>query len=225
MAYITSVGDNHLDSGASATGLIACNAPQTHSLWVLLSEFNTNVYCIGGAYNTAAGSAIQFGSYNTADFRVWRWGGSILCSITSGLPLPNTYFHCVYTWDGTNSILYIDDVLIESNTNIPQSGVFNQIYMNSYPTGGASETGPNNCISDYRIYNRVLNRNEISTIYNSLGRDNIYTGLIGKWTCDEGTPGAPVVTAYDYSVNRNHLSPIGTNFYTLDSLTLPPLIG
>lgn len=224
MAYITSVGDNHLDSGI-VNNLIACDAPQTHSVWLCISGFNTAIYCLGGIYNSSAESAIQIGSYNNGDLRIWRWGGSVLTSITSGLPPSNTYFHCVYTWDGTNSTLYIDNLLIETNTNAPQSGTLNQVYMNSYPTGGASETGPNNCIADYRFYDRVLDRNEISTIYNALGRDNIYYGLIGRWTLDEGVPGTQITQSYDYSVNRNHLSPIGSNFYSQDSLTLPPLIG
>lgn len=225
MAYITSVGDNHLDSGSGISGLFTANTPHTQMAWLCVSEFNTAIYCIGGSYNSSASTGIQFGSYNAGDLRIWRWGGSILCSITSGLPPSNTYFHCTYTWDGTFSRIYLDGVLAEQTTEAPQTGLLNQVYLNSYPGGGASETGPNNCIADYRIYNRVLGENEIRTIHKLLGRDNIYFGLVGAWRLDEGVPGTLISQTYDYSINRNHLSPIGTNFYSQDSLTLPPLIG
>jgi hypothetical protein len=79
-------------------------------------------------------------------------------------------------------------------------------------------------LADARIYNRVLSLPEIQTLYYSRGRDNLVTGLIGRWLMNESAPGVTctgTATVKDSSSQRNDGTPSATPIYVDDEpLTL-----
>ena len=214
MAHFTTQGDNHLDSGI-ISGLFSGTTPHSQLLWMTIPSYSGVVSPIG-SYNSG-NTAFQFGPRNNT-LTVWQWGGGTTV-LASPQPPTNQWFHCAYVWDGSTNYLYVDGSLNNTSNNTPQSGTLNQIWTNGYTTGGASETGTDFGITDYRIYNRALSSLEIETIYTLRGGDDIINGLSGRWKFFEGSPGTAISQARDISGNEYNLTPSGTNNYGVNPLS------
>ena len=153
---------------------------------------------------------IQIGTRGGNSIDIWDWGGGVFIS-SSGFYTPpiNTWIHIAYTWDGTTHRLYQNGTFVTSTTTAVTAGVLTLIYINGFPSGGASETS-DTIIDDVAYYNRALNAAEVSTIASLRGtRDSIRYGAIARYAFNEQPPGNSLTTVVDYSGNGNTLTPTG----------------
>lgn len=192
--------------------LFQANQPNTHCVWIKKSVFvGETRKSLVGCYNPANGTAFQFGISNATNFAIWRWGGASLVAFPNADIPVNEWNFFVYRWDGINSQFWLNNLLKGTTTEAPQTGIINEIFVNGYPTGGASETNNDYEIIDYRFYNRALSEAEITSIYNLRGQDHIVFGLIGRWLFNAGAPSTVLTNAVDISFNANNLTAISTN--------------
>ena len=88
----------------------------------------------------------------------------------------DTWYHVVFTHNSTNSSLYLDGVLVDTNTAVDttgeSSGGFNAIGKFPLSTVGFMKGN----IDDVRIWNRTLNADEVAELY-ELGTLNKETSL------------------------------------------------
>lgn len=110
----------------------------------------------------------------------------------------DTLYHIVATHEdnGTNyqNSIYINGELDISNANVSRA------VTNGILTLGNSQNGYNavdGYLEDYRFYTRVLEPDEISTIYACRGTDDIYEGLRNRWLMNEGGLDVAVSSVYD----------------------------
>lgn len=214
---------NQLDSG-TVPALFTSPIPTTQMVWLNKAVWSGEPRrSMVGCYdpdidilNNPVGVAYQFGINTSTDFALWGWGGTpIITTPNASLPT-NQWIHFVYRWDGTNSHLFVNNSIVNTNTNSPQSGDVTHIWVNGYPNSAIvgddplAETSDDFLISDYRIYTRALSNDEISTIYNLRGKDHIVFGRVGHWVFNEGHPNSNVSSVRDISGNENHLAPVTT---------------
>jgi len=216
---ITSPGavDYHL---ASQSGSMSINPLLSNTLmcWISATTWTGGVTnSMVGTYNTATsgGTAIQIGTRNgTGNCDIWTWGGTVLVSSAGGTGITtltnNTWYHIAYTFDGTTHRLYINGVITNTATTAQLAGTITAIFINGFPTGGASETGTFS-LDDLSYFNRQLSANEILTAYTTAGnRDGMIYGLTATCLFSEGYTGTTANNCIDYSGKGNVLTPLGT---------------
>ncbi len=124
---------------------------------ILETQYNGGLYLgvnsVGTKYkfivNTGAGSTGHCGlGYGCAE------GGTI----TAGWHLVTA------TYDGTTGTLYVDGVVVATDTFTAPSATNLPLYVGRYYGGGA---GWNGGVDDVRLYNRALAATEVSTLYSS----------------------------------------------------------
>jgi hypothetical protein len=124
-------------------------------------------------------------------------------------PLNNTWVNLTYTTNGTNHRIYVNGVLAVTGTGTQISGFLNQVYINGYPTGGASEAATYQ-LDQYSLLLRELSADEVLTIYSaSGGRHGIYFQRAARFEFDELGQGEQVTSAVDFSGGLSDLSPTG----------------
>ena len=212
MSVATVAAANQLDSGTFTPALFAGTDPNTQMVWLNKAVWSgeprrSMIGCYGPA---TIDTAFQFGINTSTNFSVWRWGGIPLINVANATLPTNQWIHFVYRWTGTNSQLMVNNVVVDTTTEVPQSSNITQTWVNGFPTGGASETVGDYLVSDYRLYNRLLSFDEITTIYNLRGKDHINFGLVGHWVFNEGNPNAAVSVIRDISPNGNDMTPVTT---------------
>lgn len=199
-------------SSGTLGSLFQANQPNTHCVWINKSVFvGQSRRSLVGCYNPVDGAAFQFGISDASAFAMWRWGGSPLVSFPNADIPVNVWNFFVYRWDGVNSQFWLNNVLKGTTTEVPQTGIINEAFVNGYPTGGNLETSDDYEIIDYRFYNRALSEAEITTMYNLRGQDHIVFGLIGRWLFNGGVPFTTLTNAVDISFNANNLAAISAN--------------
>jgi hypothetical protein len=139
----------------------------------------------------------------------------------------NTWQHVVVAYDGSstanNAIFYKDGVSQTVTEDSTPAGTIaadaaNTLYLGNRAAGDRQFDGR---IVDARAYNRILTANEIATIYACRGHDGIVSGLVGRWKCDELSPGTTASgTLYDSSPSANHGTPSGAPTYQDHPLSL-----
>lgn len=125
----------------------------------------------------------------------------------------NTWYHVVFTFDGTNKGAYVDgavDVAFGPNTN-GTTGTSNMLTLGS--SDWNLTQGMNGDLEDVRIYNRVLSQKEVQQIYNGEGQDFILDGLQHWWTMNQGAEGSTVVSEEDLIGKVNMTVVAGTPSY------------
>ncbi|MFH1692217.1 MAG: DUF2341 domain-containing protein, partial [Candidatus Omnitrophota bacterium] len=91
----------------SPAGLPSGNVAKTISAWFYLTA--TGQRNIGGFGNNALGNNFQIGSSAANIFTVWGWGSSADWNTgVSTASYLNAWHHVAVTYDGTNTILYLD---------------------------------------------------------------------------------------------------------------------
>ena len=155
-------------------------------------------------------AAAQVGSKGGNAIDCWNWGGDNLVSSGALFPLSADPVTIGYTWDGSNQhSLYANGNLIIQTTGVMADTVLDQFYINGYPTGLANETSQS-LIDEVGIYSRELRLDEIAEIHKlSIHTSGIFEGLEALYELAEEAVGSTVVSCYDFSANKAHLSVTG----------------
>lgn len=213
--------NQQIDSGVT-DNIFNSTDPNTQMVWLKKSVYvNQGRRSLIGCYNPNV-AAFQFGILNNSAFAVWRWGGRPLFTYSNSLLPVNEWLLMVYSWDGVNSRFWINNNLVATTTEVPQTGPINQIWVNGYPTGVSSETSDDYEVADYRLYNRMLSENELTTIFTLRGKDINTFGLVGRWPFNEGHFNSTVLSPRDISPNKNNLTVINTPTYSESTLSYIP---
>lgn len=124
----------------------------------------------------------------------------------------NTWYHLVFTFDGTTKQAYVNGTLDVSSAQ-SHAATGNDTVL-SLGTSTWNETqGIDGDLEDVRIYNRVLSAGEASQINTGRGRDRIYNGLVHWWTLNHGHDGDTSISEPDL-VGSAHMNVIvGTPEY------------
>ncbi|MHC4536270.1 MAG: LamG-like jellyroll fold domain-containing protein [Planctomycetota bacterium] len=88
----------------------------------------------------------------------------IAAELQSQTIITDSYWHRIgFVWDGTNRILYVDDVAVAQDKQEDLRGSEGGLYIG---TGKALEAGTyfSDLIDDVRIYNKALNKDEIAAL-------------------------------------------------------------
>lgn len=164
------------------------------------------IHCNSGGYNNDRGG-VKYDAYAASSAQPQAFKFGVLCSTsdilheTEQYTQSNDWQHIIYTWaNGQDAFIWADGVKL----------------TNTYTTGsgtGVVDTSPDfvigrsithwlGKIKDVKLYNRRLTDNEIITIYNSQGNDNIIDGLIFHEPLDEQIAGTSVTSSMLKDLNR-----------------------
>ncbi|MBP9758160.1 prepilin-type N-terminal cleavage/methylation domain-containing protein [Candidatus Dojkabacteria bacterium] len=126
-------------------------------------------------------------TYNTSVLRVWikNENGSVFEPPTFTATL-NQWYHVVFTWDTNGGFVkfYVNGVLVGSSPQITGtfSGQSNPLLIGAGLSGGGGISSPfTGVVDDARVYNRIINSDEVSALYQWGPSPNIYLPL------DEGS--------------------------------------
>jgi type II secretory pathway pseudopilin PulG len=96
-------------------------------------------------------------------------GGGCQRALSTTVPVLNTWFYVVTTWDSSGARIYINGVLEGSSAIVPNFLITNATaYIGS---NGGSTRLLNGRLDDIRIYNRALSADEVKKLYQS----SVYT--------------------------------------------------
>lgn len=165
-------------------GMPLINANKSICFWFSIASTPSTVSNLFSFVSIASSSAVQIG-YVSSAFLVWQFNGGTIVTAASN-PTTNVLHNLVYTYDGTTHTLYIDGVKSNSSTVTSQTGTVDSIQVFGDQWSEFSTV----TLADLRVYNRVLLTSEVSTIYSSIGHDNIAYGLVSRWKLIEGPSGS-----------------------------------
>ncbi len=193
------------------------SSPSTISLWIKANPTAANLCNSNGALS----SYCAFLVYGAASTNQARWigvtksaGANILISFWNNekdttidyTEIVGSFHHLVWVYDGTNSIIYLDNALRFSqahsglNTTLSSGRINSDLYDNDRVVDGF--------IDEVRIYNRALSAAEITNLYNTGAakmKTNTATtkaynsGLVGNWTFNGPDISNNADAAYDRS--------------------------
>jgi len=140
--------------------------PYTLSAWVKPNNLSNDFSIIGWTeawttdYKTNALSLLT----GTGIISYW-YGAATDFNVTTS-DLSGAWHHVVTTWDGTNRTIWLDGVLLGTNssTGLTATLVDNQGFIGV--DGGGSGRYANGLIDDARIYNRALTATDVVELYN-----------------------------------------------------------
>lgn len=193
---------------------VSSTGPQTLMCWINANTGNwTTTRSMCGLYSSSnvdggAGCAAQIGARSgNGNVCAWEWGGTVMVQSTGFTPPIGSWFHAAYTYDGTTARIYINGVLNNSTAFAKNTGNFNMVFVNGYIFGGTAESSEF-MIDGIIAYNRVLNANEILSIYASQGeRDGNMLGCVARFPLNGRAPGYFVLASADDSVYNQNLLP------------------
>ncbi len=145
-------------------------SPKTISWWYFQEgtpnyKYDKNAENMIVLVDTLQGKGIQFGLrapvYQTKGFDIWLWGGGTL--LETNIPEIKNWHHCVYSYDGSMQRFYIDGEEVANSNFSLQDSWPKQLMFGNYPSGNQFFKGK---LDEVRIYNRVLDIDEIRTLYN-----------------------------------------------------------
>ncbi len=185
----------------------------TVMVWMRKNNWNeAGIRSFIGIYEVSASGAIQLGlNQSTTGFlNFWNWGGTPLTSYSVTLLNSGEWYHITYVYNGTNSLMYINGVLVNTTTVSPQNVNMNRSQVNGFPaiapfTISGTELSGEYDIDDYRVYSRPLTQNEIVTIYNLRGKDNFVQNLVLHYMFDGLSVSAPVSSIFDATAHKLEL--------------------
>jgi hypothetical protein len=225
----TTNGDS-LANATDTTFFSSSTAAQSINVWInALWDGAAKTSSMVGMYNATGTTAIQIGSRTAAgQCDIWTWGGGIMITST-GITIPaNTWVNITYTYDGTSHRLYYNGVLNNTvvNGTAPRTaqiaGNLNQVFLNGFSTGAASETATFQ-VDTYYYYSRVLSVDEIMTIYNARGnRHGIVYGSLLRYEFDEGVQGDNVASIRNQTTYPLAVSDLVSNSARTPKVTYAP---
>ncbi|MFW0862570.1 MAG: LamG-like jellyroll fold domain-containing protein [Candidatus Komeilibacteria bacterium] len=172
----------------------------------LNSEFTVSAFIKRGAVGTGNRGAIMAKRYdNTSGYENFALiientdlpglymssdGSSWGTSITSDTSITDTtsWHHLLAMHDGATAYLYLDGVLVGSDTTpITATNSSEPFMIGTRRAGDGSTTyNWNGSIQDVRIYDRALSKAEIQGLYESyqpkITAGSLYKGLVGSWS-------------------------------------------
>jgi len=150
-------------------GLPNIDSPKSISLWYTVSTLG-GVQSFLNLVGSSAG--VQLGIRGGV-LSIWGFGGGVLVSTATAI---NVYSLLVYTFDGSTHRLYNNASLGSSSTVIAQTGPITSLTLGNNVWSEYMQ----GALEDIRVYNRVLNQNEIQNIYALNGKDYMFDGLVAK---------------------------------------------
>lgn len=134
------------------------------------------------------------GGSDRPQFRIFA--SAVMTSLEASTVLtPGVWYHIVGTYDGTTMRIYVNAV--EENTVAKIGDVRTgpvDIWLGDQP-GDPGSRPTDGKMADVRVYNRVLNPEEIQAIFHARGIDGIVQGILGRWMLNGGAPGDTVPIA------------------------------
>lgn len=226
----TAASSQCINMGVNQPLLVSC-AASTMSAWVYFTTVTPSIEFSIGSVSIGAGAAtqnsrIQLTLDGSARINLFgRAGDAEANEVLVGATLSAaTWYHIVgvNNYASDTQQLYINGAFSSSRaatfaattsaTNARNSAVGAQDDCTSGFMNGR--------IHDLRVYNRALSANEITTIYNSLGNDDIVYGLQSRIIMSESNTGT--LTAKDYSPTALTLTNVGVPTYVSASILMIP---
>jgi hypothetical protein len=170
------------------------------SAWVLFRQFaatDTKICEYSISNNVNARFTLQYDSLTPG--RIEVAGRALDADAIRNLVSPTSltlgaWTHVVGVLDYANATgeIYYDAVLVASGALSGTFGATQTANTNSQSASigcrANSTQGPNALIDDFRLYNRRLSQNEVSTIFAGRGKDSILEGLLHRYPLNDGAP-------------------------------------
>jgi hypothetical protein len=116
-----------------------------------------------GVHAAAERSFMVMGLGNLTSRKIGFWGGGVDFESVTTLS-DDTWYHIVYTYDGTTGRIYINDSLDNSMVQALATGTGSNFYMADLQ----AVMTPFNCLLDeVAVWDRVITASEITELYNS----------------------------------------------------------
>lgn len=186
--------------------------------WCNLAPTTSNDSYGGIRYDVAG---VSGGGTNVMKFGVLIGASQIQCESASSVQTTSLQ-HVVGRWkSNAQAELWIDgSITAHTFQTAAKAGSIdngnNEIVLGAGPKDGAGG-GWDGDIYEVRVYNRWLSQEEIETLYNTRGTDNIVQGLELKYGKISGSFGGTIPTTSnlikDLSGNGNHLTASGNPKY------------
>ena len=147
----------------------------TVSLWLKKNTSGTvgmlwNFGGSGGSGNPEDSVALEVGSSNNLDYFIFSGVEGAISNF--GTTYLNRWVHIVATRSGNNLKIYLDGVdqnLTTTNTDTLQLAANTEYTIGARGTGALGNNSLNGCISNFKVYDVVLEPSEVKKLYN-LGR-------------------------------------------------------
>ncbi len=206
---------------ANSNNLPMGNSLRTISLWV-----TNDSYGIPGGSGNDGHPLIAYGSPSTnSDNEILFFTSPSnvpfikYAGFNNDLDIPFSYdlqkwYNIIATFDGTNAMLYINDSLFGSGNFSSWNTTFDSIVFGTQATKTNFHNGK---IDDIRIYNRVLNQNEISSLFNeSYCYQIVYDTITSNFTVYDTI----TINETFYDTLTTNITIYDTNYTTIyDTLT------
>lgn len=147
-------------------------------------------------------NTLRFWSYTDGDIGFWT-GGSIAVTSTGNILKADTTYNMVFVSDGTSLKVYLDGVLIASNSTPVNSTLINLRVGSGYNLSGANITWYN-----WDFYNRDLSAEEVNLLYEGkvdreLSPENTLLDYRSTNGVVEDLTGLNTLTSTDVSIKKN----------------------
>ena len=153
---------NIQNTGTSATinGLPYGNSARTISFWAKVNTMQAP-YNMTFSYGQSSNSNAVGGSFNSTTVDYFGYANNFNASSSNN---PSTWYHFVYTYDGTTAKIYKNNVMIASQPKTWNTINNSNIFKLGVGVGG--ELNFDGAIDDLKIFNYVLTDIEINNLYN-----------------------------------------------------------
>lgn len=169
---------NTLDTTGKINGALTFNG-SSHYIYLGVGGFATATFAAGSIsawvnLSSKASTAYIFNCYGvlmiyydsgTDKFKCENYPNSGALSTTTS-PTLDTWHLITMTWDGTNTKLYMDNVLEATGTGgTPDLDTYDDRHVQIGCSGGFTLLFPG-ILDDFRIYNKALTQEEVTALYN-----------------------------------------------------------
>ena len=155
---------NIANTGTRATipNLPYGNNPRTISLWVKLNVMRAD-YNMLFSYGQQSNSSSNGGSINAGGVMYLGYNNNFQAPSTANAT--NTWYHIVYTYDGTNAKIYKNGTFLGTTTK--SWNTLNNSDAFDLGVGVGGELWFDGSIDDLKIYNYALSDSEVSSLYSA----------------------------------------------------------
>lgn len=158
----SAININNTGTTAVITGLPYGSSERTIAFWaktnVMYSSYNFTF-----SYGQLSNSNSVGGSFNSGQIDFFGYNNNFSANISS---LVGTWYHFVYTYDGTTAKIYRNGTLIGSSVKTWNTINNGDAFRLGIGVGGELNSF-NGAIDDLKIYNYVLTGSEILNLYNA----------------------------------------------------------